>query len=457
MAAFFYAQALEERDARDDDGPVPPRHRRRRDDPRRRGAASTTFADVVAPVALALAQEKRVTEQINGLLRIAREEFDFASEQFMQWFIKEQVEEVATMTDLLAVVNRNHDDVEDIEEYVAREQGGEGADPTAPRGRRRERLTSSPMGTGPRRRCRRRRADLRGPAARGRPPRRRAGPGPAAGDDLRGGRRDLVPLPRAARRTGSRPGPRTTYAELARLAETTPTSGVRMVTGTEVLRAATSRPVVARPRCPSSRETVDGAGGLRRRLVVHHAGRRHAGLPAAGWRTGSRPLGGTVTRLNLHGLPDRRRRPDAVVNCSGLGRQAPRGRPVGARPCGARWSTSSRSASSAGGSTACGGGPTYVVPRARDIVVGGTDDEGDWSRTPVAGGRRRDPAPGAAAGPGAARAPGAAAQGRAAAGAARGAAGTGGRRGALLRPRRRRGDAGLGLRGRGRGPAGLTG
>ena len=62
------------------------------------------FDDVVAPVELALEQEKRVTEQINALLRIAREESDFASEQFMQWFIKEQVEEVATMSDLLAVV-----------------------------------------------------------------------------------------------------------------------------------------------------------------------------------------------------------------------------------------------------------------------------------------------------------------------------------------------------------------
>ena len=80
-----------------------------------------------------MAQEKRVTEQINGLLKTAREESDFASEQFMQWFIKEQVEEVATMSDLLAVVRRNLDDVEDIEEYVAREQGGEGDDPTAPR------------------------------------------------------------------------------------------------------------------------------------------------------------------------------------------------------------------------------------------------------------------------------------------------------------------------------------
>jgi ferritin len=91
------------------------------------------FADVVEPVQLALEQEKRVTEQINGLLRIAREESDFASEQFMQWFIKEQVEEVATMNDLLAVVKRAQGDLEDIEEYVAREQSAGSDDPTAPR------------------------------------------------------------------------------------------------------------------------------------------------------------------------------------------------------------------------------------------------------------------------------------------------------------------------------------
>jgi ferritin len=132
MAAFFYAQALEERDHAlmmvqylldtDADVTIPGV-----------GAPVATFADVVAPVALALEQEKRVTEQINGLLRIAREENDFASEQFMQWFIKEQVEEVATMSDLLAIVSRNQDDPEDIEEYVARESGGGESDPTAPR------------------------------------------------------------------------------------------------------------------------------------------------------------------------------------------------------------------------------------------------------------------------------------------------------------------------------------
>ena len=90
------------------------------------------FDGIIAPVELAVAQEKRVTEQIHGLTRTAREENDFAAEQFMQWFIKEQVEEVATMQDLLAVVGRSQDDVNDIETYVERELGGGDADPTAP-------------------------------------------------------------------------------------------------------------------------------------------------------------------------------------------------------------------------------------------------------------------------------------------------------------------------------------
>jgi ferritin len=90
------------------------------------------FADVVAPVTLALAQEKRVTEQINALIGVARRENDFASDQFMQWFIKEQIEEVSKMSDLLAVVKRSTHDLETIEDYVAREVSTAAADPTAP-------------------------------------------------------------------------------------------------------------------------------------------------------------------------------------------------------------------------------------------------------------------------------------------------------------------------------------
>jgi ferritin len=132
MAAFFYGQALEERGHAmmmvqylvdtDAEVVIPAVD-----------APISVFPDLVAPVELALAQERRVTDQINGLLRTARDEGDFASEQFMQWFIKEQVEEVATMSDLLAVVTRNRTDIEDIEEYVAREQRAADTDPTAPR------------------------------------------------------------------------------------------------------------------------------------------------------------------------------------------------------------------------------------------------------------------------------------------------------------------------------------
>ena len=134
LAAVFYAQALEERnhalmmvqyllDA-GVDAPIPGVDAPRND-----------FDDVVAPVALALEQERRVSDQINALAAIAREEGDYTSEQFVQWFIKEQVEEVSTMSDLLKVVERARDNPLLAEEYLVREGlggGGDGADPTAP-------------------------------------------------------------------------------------------------------------------------------------------------------------------------------------------------------------------------------------------------------------------------------------------------------------------------------------
>jgi bacterioferritin B len=132
LAHFFYRQAVEERnhamimvqyllDA-GADTQVPGV-----DAPR------TDFGDVVAPISLALDQERRVSDQIGELARVAREEGDYASEQFTQWFIKEQVEEVATMSALLAVAERLRDKPMDIEQYLAREQLGEASeDPTSP-------------------------------------------------------------------------------------------------------------------------------------------------------------------------------------------------------------------------------------------------------------------------------------------------------------------------------------
>ncbi|MEA2286220.1 MAG: bacterioferritin [Solirubrobacteraceae bacterium] len=132
LAAFFYAQALEERnhammmvqyllDAGVD--PVIPGT----------GAPRCAFGDIVEPVAVALEQERRVSDQINTLAGVARENSDYASEQFMQWFIKEQVEEVASMSDLLRVVERSRANPMFAEDFLAREQpAGAGEDATAP-------------------------------------------------------------------------------------------------------------------------------------------------------------------------------------------------------------------------------------------------------------------------------------------------------------------------------------
>ena len=131
LAQFFYAQALEERNHammmvqylldQGVDAIVPGI-----DPPR------TAFGDIVEPVRLALDQEKRVTEQVNALAGLARELGDYAGEQFMQWFIKEQVEEVSSMSGLLTVVERARANPLMVEEYLARESVAEAVDPTAP-------------------------------------------------------------------------------------------------------------------------------------------------------------------------------------------------------------------------------------------------------------------------------------------------------------------------------------
>ena len=87
-------------------------------------------------------------------------------------------------------------------------------------------------------------------------------------------------------------------------------------------------------------------------------------------------LGGTITRMALSALPDG---PEVVVNASGLGARLMasdaavmpvRGQVVYVEQVGLdRWWLD-------------GSGPIYVVPRSHDIVVGGTDDEGEWDRRP---------------------------------------------------------------------------
>jgi bacterioferritin B len=133
LAAHFYRQAVEERNhammivqyLMDADLPVTiPAV----------AAPRTDFDDAVSPVELALEQEKQVTEQISTLAALAREENELVGAQFLDWFLKEQREEVSSMSDLLSIVSRAAEsNLLLAEDYLARTQLGDaGEDPSAP-------------------------------------------------------------------------------------------------------------------------------------------------------------------------------------------------------------------------------------------------------------------------------------------------------------------------------------
>lgn len=171
---------------------------------------------------------------------------------------------------------------------------------------------------------------------------------------------------------------RTSYAAFAALAAPAdfggdPECGVRMLPGTEVLDAEEGEPWwrTAVPTLEHAREVPAGwAAGWSFTTPVADMS---VYLPWLAARVEG--LGGTITRLNLGGLPAT----GLVVNCSGLGARLlggdrtvvpVRGQVVLVEQFGLeRWWLHSS-------------GPTYVVPRERDVVVGGTDLSGDWSRTP---------------------------------------------------------------------------
>ena len=133
LAAHFYRQALEERNhgmmivqylMDNDIKPQIPAIEQVRND----------FTETRELIALALEQEREVTREIETLAKTAREEGNYLGEQFMQWFLKEQVEEVSSMSTLLNVVDRAKGDLFSVETWLARENvGDEGSDPTAPK------------------------------------------------------------------------------------------------------------------------------------------------------------------------------------------------------------------------------------------------------------------------------------------------------------------------------------
>jgi len=84
-------------------------------------------------LALMLDQEHTVTDQISRLTSAARDEGDHLGEQFMQWFLREQVEEVAVMTRLVRVADRAGHNMFELENFIAREVGTPTPEAGAPR------------------------------------------------------------------------------------------------------------------------------------------------------------------------------------------------------------------------------------------------------------------------------------------------------------------------------------
>jgi ferritin len=119
LAAFFYRQSGEERMHAlkfvdyivDAGGQV------------RIGAISSSsydFKSAQDAVQAALDWETEVTKQINALMALAIDQKDYISQDFLRWFVTEQLEEISTMETLLRVVERAGDNLLWVEDFLAR-------------------------------------------------------------------------------------------------------------------------------------------------------------------------------------------------------------------------------------------------------------------------------------------------------------------------------------------------
>ena len=78
------------------------------------------FASAKEAAQAALNWEVDVTRQINALMDLAIEQNDHIAQDFLRWFVTEQLEEVSTMDTLLRVIDRAADNVLWVEDYLAR-------------------------------------------------------------------------------------------------------------------------------------------------------------------------------------------------------------------------------------------------------------------------------------------------------------------------------------------------
>ena len=80
------------------------------------------FATAEEAVKLSLKWEEEVTRQICALMDLAQKENDYTTQNFLQWFISEQLEEVSSMERLLSIVRRaGEGNLLLVEDVIARE------------------------------------------------------------------------------------------------------------------------------------------------------------------------------------------------------------------------------------------------------------------------------------------------------------------------------------------------
>lgn len=64
----------------------------------------TDYKSVEEITKTALKQEQAVTTSINKIVGLAKKENDYATENFLQWFVAEQVEEESSINELLSLI-----------------------------------------------------------------------------------------------------------------------------------------------------------------------------------------------------------------------------------------------------------------------------------------------------------------------------------------------------------------
>jgi len=85
------------------------------------------FEKAAETAVLSLEWEQTVTAQINALMQTAVDDQDHATQEFLRWFVTEQVEEEATMRTLQRTFQRAGRCVAGVEDFLARNPLGQPA------------------------------------------------------------------------------------------------------------------------------------------------------------------------------------------------------------------------------------------------------------------------------------------------------------------------------------------